>query len=241
MYACWRATGTGAVLYFFLVIVFGMFVLLNLFLAILLSNFSSKADERRRTEKAVEDASKTIVGMTSPQSHDSLIDLAYPRSGGDNNGDFFDDEDEEKEKEGSAVASHQLLFSDEEPSEDPPELMLLEPQPPLSQHHHYQQHQHSNGDEAPIRGPEIGTAAEGEGAVGERGGRGAEGGGRGGRGGRGGKKVRSFSSKAQKAKQRWQSGGAQPIVAGHVLVERRLLRESFTTPSPKVDLEQRSR
>ena len=40
LYDCWRAAGSEAVVYFFALLCIGMFVVLNLFLAILLSNFS---------------------------------------------------------------------------------------------------------------------------------------------------------------------------------------------------------
>jgi len=59
MYDCWRATGRGAVVYFFFLIVIGMFVILNLFLAILLSNFSSKAQARSKAMQAVSAARKS--------------------------------------------------------------------------------------------------------------------------------------------------------------------------------------
>jgi hypothetical protein len=58
MYDCWRATGTGAVVYFLFLIVIGMFVIINLFLAILLSNFSSKAQTRAVAMLAVTAARK---------------------------------------------------------------------------------------------------------------------------------------------------------------------------------------
>ena len=63
MYDCWRATGTGAVVYFLFLIVIGMFVILNLFLAISLSNFSSKAQARAVAILAVTAAGKrTFAG-----------------------------------------------------------------------------------------------------------------------------------------------------------------------------------
>jgi len=51
LYDCWRAAGPVAWLYFFFLLVIGMFVVLNLFLAILLSNFSGNDGDGEEKDK----------------------------------------------------------------------------------------------------------------------------------------------------------------------------------------------
>lgn len=69
----WRATGWTCVLYFISLVVFGNFIVLNLFLAILLSNFEDPGDDVQHVEEKEELRRKSRVTLSrshpSSQSH----------------------------------------------------------------------------------------------------------------------------------------------------------------------------
>ncbi|TMW68721.1 hypothetical protein Poli38472_006189 [Pythium oligandrum] len=58
MYDGWRSAGWSAVLYFISLIVFGNFIVLNLFLAILLGNFEESSEDEKREEREREELRK---------------------------------------------------------------------------------------------------------------------------------------------------------------------------------------
>jgi hypothetical protein len=94
MYDGWRATGWAAVVYFVSLIVFGAFIVLNLFLAILLGGFDSgaDADDEAPPEKPKPTVASNRVapvpsptggedGETSPKSGSEVLGPESPMSG----------------------------------------------------------------------------------------------------------------------------------------------------------------
>lgn len=73
-YDGWRSTGWTSVLYFISLIVFGDFIMLNLFLAILLGNFEESSDETKTAERELLRQKSRVTPMHSLRSEREGVD-----------------------------------------------------------------------------------------------------------------------------------------------------------------------
>lgn len=71
MYDCWRASGSGAIFYCIIVVILGTFLLKNLFLAILLCNFSREEDDKIKDS---EDKDNNANGARTKDFDSSVYD-----------------------------------------------------------------------------------------------------------------------------------------------------------------------
>lgn len=79
-YDGWRSTGWTSVLYFISLVVFGDFIMLNLFLAILLGNFEASSDEAKNAERELLRQKSRVTPMHSVRSERESIERTATES-----------------------------------------------------------------------------------------------------------------------------------------------------------------